>query len=205
MDIDAFIKKAKEKEKADRALKAEPFYVKTVAWFAYLGLLRHNKIEPQRHVVTLDEVLKAGELEPRIFEVLPAVMIVLSDALKLDQKEIPHDLAAILKGIRTRKAVKDFRGVPPDKYLHWMRAHVMDVAKRRLNFQTAPRRRMSDTHAIGETIRAGRLNLALTQRQLAEKYHLSLRVIRDLEQGKLDASLKATNEILAVFGLSLHV
>lgn len=204
MDFDALIQQAKEKERADSAQKNAPFYLKTIAWFCYLGLLRHSKIQPRRHVITIDEALRAGALEPRILELLPAILIVVPKALKFSEDAIPDDLKTIVQDIRKRRAEKNFRGIPPDKYLHWLRAPVMDIAKRRLDFHRVPRRRMKRTHAIGEIIRNGRLNLALTQEQLAKKYDLSLRIIRDLEQGKMDASLKATNEILAVFGRSLN-
>jgi transcriptional regulator with XRE-family HTH domain len=45
--------------------------------------------------------------------------------------------------------------------------------------------------------------MAYTQKEFAEKFGLSLRVLRDLEQGKMNASLKTVNEILAVFGRTL--
>src|SRR5690606_23416936 len=125
-------------------------------------------------------------------------------AIKFDPNKIPKDLATVVRAIRERKTCHDFRTVPPEKYLHWLRAPVMDIAKRRLNFHRMPRRRGNKTHSIGEIIRNSRLDLSLTQKKLAEKHDLSLRVIRDLEQGKMDASLKATNEILAVFGRSLN-
>jgi DNA-binding XRE family transcriptional regulator len=200
MDFRELIERAKQKNQADIRRKTEPYYLKTIAWFQYLGLLRHNRIPAQRFTVTLKEALKAGELEPRILELIPAILIVLPKALKFKAGELPKDLAILVERIRKRQADEDFRGIPARNYLHWLRAPVLDIAKRRLDFHRIPRRRSTETHSIGEIIREGRQRLSLTQKELAKKYGLSLRVIRDLEQGKLDASLKATNEILRVFG-----
>lgn len=205
MDIKDLVELAKKKKAEDDVLKNEPFYLKTIAWFHYLGLLRHNKIEPQRHTVTLAEALKAGKLEPRVMELIPAILVVLPKALKFKKAEIPNDLTALVALIRKRQEPGEFRGVTPEAFLHWLRAPVMDVAKRRIDFHRLPRRRDGETHSIGKVIKDGRLRLSLTQKQLATKYDLSLRIIRDLEQGKMDASLKATNDILQVFGRSIKV
>jgi DNA-binding XRE family transcriptional regulator len=147
--------------------------------------------------------LRAGNLEPRILELIPAILVVLPKALKYRSDEIPEDLVIVVNNIRNRNATSEFRGIPARNYLHWVGAPVMDVAKRRIHPRRIPRRRDTETHTIGAIIRDARLCLSLTQKQLAKKYDLSLRIIRDLEQGKLNASLKATNEILKVFGRAL--
>lgn len=204
MDIKELVQRAQIKANADKAQMAEPFFIKTIAWLHYLGLLRHNAIKPFRYRVTLDEALKAGEFEPRIMELIPAIMVIMPKAFRFDLKKLPMDLAAVVKDIRDRNEGTAFRNVPVHAYRHWLTALAMDIAKRRLNFRKVPRRRVASTHSIGDFIRQGRLALALTQCQLAKKYRVSLRIVRDLEQGKLDASIKATNEILAVFGTRLR-
>ncbi len=199
----ALLEQAKQKNALIKMQKEQPLHIHTIAWFHYLGILRHNKISPHRHVVTLRDALEAGKLEPRILELLPAILVVLPRALKFSPKEIPDDLANILKCIRARKSSDEFRGIPPQVYLHWLDAPVMDLAKRRIDFHRVPRRRIRKTHAIGEVIRCERFRLSLTQKELAEKYGLSLRIIRDLEQGNLNVSLKATLDILKVFNCTL--
>ena len=42
--------------------------------FVYEGFLIHNHIMGRRRRITLDDVLKAGEEEPRVLEVLPAIL-----------------------------------------------------------------------------------------------------------------------------------
>jgi DNA-binding XRE family transcriptional regulator len=205
MDFQKLIKLAKEIKAAQDVHKHEPYYYKTIAWLHYLGLLRHNKIPPRRYTVTLAEALKAGELEPRVLELIPAILVVLPKALKFKKNEVPDDLAKHLDHIRKRQANESFRGIEPQNYLQWLSSPIMDIAKRRVNFHRMPRERSTGGHAIGAFIRTSRLRLALTQKQLAEKHNLSLRIIRDLEQGKMDASLKATNDILKVFGHAIKV
>ena len=60
MDYEEIIRKAADKARDDIALAQEPGFIQTVAWFHYLGLLKHNKILPHRHHPDLEDVLKAG-------------------------------------------------------------------------------------------------------------------------------------------------
>ena len=204
MNAEEMIQKARGMIDSDLARMQRPAYVKTIAWLHYLGLLRHNKIAPQRHRVELSEALEAGQLEPRVFELLPAIMVILPEALKYTKKDIPEDLAAVMQCIHDRRDASDFRGMPSEKYLHWLSSPIMNVARRRLDHKHMPRRGAAHTHAIGEVIRQGRMMLAMTQRQIAKEYGVSLRVLRDLEQGKSDASLKSVNDILKIFGRQLR-
>lgn len=213
MDDEALIKKAREKARLDNEREQQPFFVQTIAWFHYLGLIRHNLILPHRHHPHLRDVLAAGEMEPRILELLPAIMIQLPEALRFTKRDIPPDLARVLKDIQQRAECAPFRGVPPQKYCHWLGAPIMDVARRRLDFRRAPRRaprrarqrRAESKTVLADTIREGRLKLSLTQEDFAKKYNLSLKVIRDLEQGKMTASIGAVSDILKALGRTLRV
>ena len=203
MDYDEIIRKAADRARDDIALAQEPYFVQTIAWFHYLGILKHNTILPHRYHPDLGAVLKAGELEPRILELLPAVLILLPEAVQLRKRDIPNDLAAVIDDIQNRRECKPFRGIPPQKYCHWLKAPIMDIARRRLDFRGAPRRRAASANNFGDIIRDGRLKLCLTQESFAKKYNLSLRVVRDLEQGKTTASIASLNAILSVFGRTL--
>ncbi len=204
MDYEEIIKKAADKTRGDDALGQEPYFLQTVAWFQYLGLLKHNKILPHRHHPDLRDVLKAGELEPRILELLPAVLILLPEAVQLRKRDIPEDLATVIDDIQNRRDCKPFRGILPQKYCHWLKAPIIDIARRRIDFRSAPRRRSTSASNFGDIIRDGRLKLCLTQESFAKKYNLSLRVVRDLEQGKTTASIASLSAILGVFGRTLR-
>ena len=201
MDYDKIIKLAQEKSRLDDERAKEPFFVETMAWFQYLGILRHNTITPHRHHPHLKDVLKAGELEPRILELLPAVMTLMPEALQFAKGDIPRDLAQVIKDIQTRSEVtKPFRGIPAKKYCHWLQSPVMDIARRRLDFRAAPRRRCEANGSFARVIRDGRMKLCLTQKDFAEKYNVSLKALRDLEQGKTTASLGTVIKILNAVG-----
>ena len=205
MDYEEIIKKAADKALNDVALAQQPYFVQTVAWFQYLGLLKHNTILPHRYHPDLCDVLKAGEIEPRILELLPAVLILLPEAVRLRRRDVPKDLDAVIDGIQNRRQCKPFRGVPPEKYCHWLKAPIMDIARRRLDFRGAPRRRSTSSSNFGDIIREGRLKMCLTQEAFAKKNNLSLRVVRDLEQGKTTASVASLITILGVLGRTLRV
>ncbi len=206
MDIEQIIEQAQRVAAEDRAIMQDPAYIKTIAWLHYLGLLRHNQISPKRHQVNLTEALAAGELEPRVYELLPAVMVMLPKAFKYNDDEIPNDLSQAMTCLRkNQQRAANFRGIPPQKYRYWQASNLMEIARRKIDARHLPRRRFgSSTNAIGEVILNGRLMLAMNQRQLAKEYSISLRVLRDLEQGKMDASLKMVNRILEIFGRQLR-
>ena len=44
MNNTELIELAKKKADDDNARKAEPYYIRTIAWLHYLGLLRHNQV-----------------------------------------------------------------------------------------------------------------------------------------------------------------
>ena len=204
MDYEEIIRKAADKARDDIALAQKPGFIQTVAWFNYLGLLKHNKILPHRYHPDLEDVLKAGEIEPRILELLPAVLILLPEALRFRKVDLPQDLAAVIEDIQNRRECKPFRNIPAQKYCHWLHAPIIDIARRRLDFRGSPRKRSAIKTDFGGIIRDGRLKLCLTQESFAKKYNLSLRVVRDIEQGKTTASIAALSAILKVFGRTLR-
>ncbi|MCX6119925.1 MAG: helix-turn-helix domain-containing protein [Proteobacteria bacterium] len=205
-NIEQIIERAKQVAQKDLEKMQQPAYLKTVAWLHYLGLLNHNQIAPKRHQVTLSEALAAGELEPRIFELLPVIMVKLPKAFTYSKSDVCEDLQHAMNSVRNRQLDSDdFRGVPSQKYLYWGDKVIFEFARRKMMGRRLPRRRFaSRTNAIADVIKNGRFLLAMTQRQLAKEYSVSLRVLRDLEQGKMDASLKVVNKILKIFGRQLR-
>ena len=76
------------------------------------GLLETNieGIVPRRKPVPLDDALWAGTVEPRIMELLPAVLVKKPRLLRLP-KELPQDVAEVIHAIRHGKPAPTFRGV----------------------------------------------------------------------------------------------
>lgn len=205
MDRETIIKLATDKARLDTERAKEPFFVETISWLHYLGLLRHSTIPARRYHPHLGDVLKAGELEPRIFELLPAIMILIPEALRFKKRDIPPDLAEVIRSIQNKdEETKPFRGITPQKYRHWLSAAVMDLARRRLDFRKTPRRRTDAAGSFAEIIREGRIKLSLTQKDFAKTYNVSLKALRDLEQGKTTASLGTVICILNAVGRTLR-
>ncbi len=204
MNYEELIKMAQEKASVDDECMKKPYFVQTIAWFCYLGLLRHNTIMPHRYHPHLVDVLKAAEIEPRILELLPAIMTVIPDALTFNKQDVPRDLAKVLDDIQKRRKCGSFRGIPPQKYCHWLDAPVMDIARRRLDFRRAPRKRSHVKSVFSDIIRDGRMKLCLTQEAFAKKFNVSLKVLRDLEQGKTSASIGTLMAILNALGRTLR-
>jgi len=89
--------------------------------FVEEGLLETNieGIVPRRKPVPLDDALWAGTVEPRILELLPAVLVKKPRLLRLP-KELPDDVVEVMHAIRHGKPAPAFRGVPPEQYLPWV-------------------------------------------------------------------------------------
>jgi DNA-binding XRE family transcriptional regulator len=206
MDLETLKQRAKALAAQAQAEMAQPYFQDTIAWLTYLGLLRHNMIAGRRARVSVRDALRAGELEPRVLELLPALLIGLPDALSCEAGDIPEDLRRVVDAVKRREPAPDFRGIPPQAYLRWLTSNVLALAAQRLNFRSRPRARHGhETTPLGSVISQARRERSLTQKQLAETYGLSLRVIRDLEQGKLTASIQSVIAVLAALDRKISV
>ena len=58
---------------------------------------------------------------------------------------------------------------------------------------------------LGAAIRARRLELALTQEELADVARVTLRLVSELERGKESAQFSGIRRMLAALGLDLYV
>jgi len=67
----------------------------------------------------LSELLYASEVEPRILELLPALVLKRKPLVRAARR-LPEDLAAVVEAVRHGRPLPSFRGVPPDKYLPWV-------------------------------------------------------------------------------------
>jgi hypothetical protein len=76
-------------------------------------------VAPHRTPVAVQDALWAGTVEPRILEVLPA-LIVKRPSLFADLSELPHDLAEAVRALRGHRTPEDFRGVPGPALLRWL-------------------------------------------------------------------------------------
>jgi hypothetical protein len=89
----------------------EEFY-NVIGALVQVGLLRTNYQTHFSRKLTIEKLLRAGEIEPRVYEVLPAFLLRHADLIE-SIANLPEDLRAIKNGERPQT----FRGM---KYQHWI-------------------------------------------------------------------------------------
>jgi hypothetical protein len=138
--------------------------------FVAEGLLETNidGIGPRERSVPLDDALWAGTVEPRIMELLPAVLVKKPSMLRLP-KELPDDVAAVMHAIRHGKTAPSFRGVTPEQYLPW----VTQVGRK----GTSPSVLKSFRFKHEDVLRLSRLRKSLPARSDTEVIRLALELL----------------------------
>ena len=119
MNWDNIHKRAQNRVLKIKRLEKDSRYQKTMGRLVYEKLLTHTEILPSKNFVTLSDALWAGEIEPRIYELLPAIVLK-RPKLFIQIEKPPEDLRKILVDIRNREANQPFRGIPPKDYLKWI-------------------------------------------------------------------------------------
>lgn len=69
--------------------------------------------------LSIKDYIWAGHFEPRIFELLPA-LVIKKPSLFEDLENCPEDLDEVVKEIRGGQAIKDYHGISPRNYLRWV-------------------------------------------------------------------------------------
>lgn len=112
-------RKAQQKQKRLARLRRDRRYREVLGAFLHAKLITTNvDVEARKGPIALKDVLWAGRLEPRLLELLPAVMIKKPSMIEYDR--IPPDLAHVLDLLRHNKIPPDFRGIPGTKLLEWV-------------------------------------------------------------------------------------
>ena len=101
--------------------RQDPRFRRTIARLVQAGLLSTNlsDLPPARGRLRLADALFAGTVEPRVYELLPALVLKRPRLLALP-KTLPADLADVVERIRYGRPLPDFRGVPAELYLPWV-------------------------------------------------------------------------------------
>ena len=111
-------KMAKEKLRLLDQKRNDTRFIKTMGKLIHAGLIQNSLYEPYTGKVTLKDAVWAGQYEPRILELIPA--IVLKKPTLFEIQQLPDDLERIIWSIKKGAAKEDFRGVPANKYLYWI-------------------------------------------------------------------------------------
>jgi hypothetical protein len=101
--------------------RRDPRFARVMGRFVREGLLFTNRDVPEnRRPVAVEDVLFAGELEPRLLELLPA-LIVKRPAMFRGLSALPPDLAETVRALRRDAEPPDFRGIPGRDVRGWLR------------------------------------------------------------------------------------
>ncbi len=113
--------RARKRLRRIQRARAQPRYRRVLGKFVEAGLLEApgQALEQVEGPVELQDVLWAGEYEPRLLELLPAVLLKRPGLLS-GADTLPDDLAEVLKAIRFRRQAPSFRGVDAASYLPWV-------------------------------------------------------------------------------------
>lgn len=112
--------RAKKRQREIEKKRRDPRYAQVMGRLIFEKLLLGTQVASTRAHPTIEETLWVGEVEPRVLELLPA-LVLRRPKLFLNPTALPPDLAQVVKELRCGKATTPFRGVAPEKYEYWDR------------------------------------------------------------------------------------
>ncbi len=120
MNVEELRKRARARNAILRRRKRDPRFISVVGRLVHAGLLVANyAVEPNREPLAVADALWAGEVEPRIVELLPA-LLVKCPALFAAEQPLPGDLAAVVSELRRDRIPSDFRGISGTTVHRWL-------------------------------------------------------------------------------------
>ena len=176
--------RARVRLRALRRKHRDPRFRTVMGRFIEDGLLETNieGIVRRREPVSLADALWAGTVEPRIMELLPAVLVKRQGLLRLP-KELPEDVAEVIHAIRHAKPGPSFRGIPPEQYLPW----VTKVGRK----GRSPSVLKSFRFQHDDVLRLARLRASLPARSDTEVIRMALELIEAVTQQPSSKDAKA--------------
>jgi hypothetical protein len=114
------LERAKRRQAALAKARRDPRYRRALGRFVAAGLLTTTEsIEPHHEAIDVEEALWAGRTEPRILELLPAA-IVKRPGLFRNVRDLPEDLAQVVRDLRKNRQPPTFRGIPGEALHRWL-------------------------------------------------------------------------------------
>jgi hypothetical protein len=117
MKPEQLIARAQRKAKQLKKLYADERFLKTIGKLKGDGFLDAPGIATFHGMVFLKDALWAAELEPRIFELLPA--IINRRPKYFTYLDLPKDLETVVNELRAGRPMTPYRGIEPEKYQRW--------------------------------------------------------------------------------------
>ena len=198
------IKRAKAKAALLNSKRRNAKYVRAIEWLSYIGLIRHTDITPRESRIRLDDLLFAAQIEPRVQELLPVILVELSETLPFSARALPVSLREVVEAIKEGDTLPTYENIPPSRYMQWFKTPAITLAKTRLNPRSKPRMRDAHVGSLGEIIQKKRVEMGFTQKHYSKTFNVSLRALRDLEQGKIHVTIERANAILRPLQMTLE-
>lgn len=100
--------------------RRDPRYRRVLSRFVGAGLLDTlEPVTPHRKPIGVADALWAGELEPRILELLPALLVKRPSFFRRAEA-LPRDLAEVVHALERNKLPPNFRGIPGEDLARWV-------------------------------------------------------------------------------------
>lgn len=113
-------RRAKERFAQLEGCRANARYRRVMGRLIGAGLLTSNEALPTHPgPVSVRDALWAGMVEPRILELLPA-LLVKRPSMFTHRDRLPEDLATVVGALRRNREPEDFRGIPGRDLLQWL-------------------------------------------------------------------------------------
>ncbi len=113
-------RRAARKLRSIRSRRADPRYARVLGRLVAERLLTTNEaIEPHRDPIRVADALWVGQVEPRVIELLPA-LLVRHPSMFADPKSLPEDLAQVVRRLRRNLVPPSFRGIDGERLYRWL-------------------------------------------------------------------------------------
>lgn len=116
----SLLRRARERQRRLDRLRSDPRFGRVLGRYVAEGLLTLNfPVDAHRERIEVADALWTGELEPRVLELLPA-MILKTPAVFVDVRDLPPDLDDVVRTLRRDETPPDFRGIPGAAIRSWV-------------------------------------------------------------------------------------
>jgi len=119
-DVKKLVERAQARYAKIARQRRDPRYQRVLGRFVAAGLLETREpTTPYRRAIPVADAVWAGELEPRIWELLPGLLIK-KPSFFADRKALPKDLAEVVRALRRGEVPSEFRGIPGADLARWL-------------------------------------------------------------------------------------
>jgi len=113
-------KRAKRRYRRIATRRKDDRYRRVLGRYVAAGVLTTNEeVEPYRAPIGVRDALWVGEIEPRIIELLPALLIK-RPSYFLDPTDLPADLLAVVNALRRNQEPPPLRGIDGRAMARWL-------------------------------------------------------------------------------------